>query len=110
MVNAAAAVIPWVCVAIFALTVVVVVIRSRNTVWANDLRLQLNAQPRLITVLAAVIILTAMGAIIFGIGLLQVGYTWGWGFLPLAGSQLLVVSFYLRIALQPFDSDPEIVR
>lgn len=108
--DASAAVIPWVCVAIFVLTVVVLVIRSRNTVWVNDIRLQLNAQPRLNAALAAVMILAAAGAVIFGIGFLQAGYTYGWGFFPLAGAQLLVVAFYLRIAHQPLDSDPELVQ
>lgn len=71
---------PWVCVAIFVLTTVVLVIRSRNASWVYDIRLQLNAQPRLTTVLAAVmvIVMGAVFAVIFGIGFLQVGYSYGW--------------------------------
>ena len=43
------------------------------------------------------------GAVIFGIGFLQAGYTCAWGFFPLAGSQLLIVVLYAPIAPEPFE-------
>ncbi|MET4706041.1 hypothetical protein [Frigoribacterium sp. UYMn621] len=102
--DAVAAVVPWVCVAIFVLTAVVLFKRSRNGDWVDDVRLSLNAQPRLNFVLAAVMVLCAIGVLVLGIGFLQAGYRYGWAFFPLAGSQLLIVIVYTRIARAPFDN------
>lgn len=103
--DALAAALPWVCVAIFVLVAMTVLVRSRKPVWLHDTWLMLNGQPRLGRALAIVLILISLGAILLGIISLQVGFVFGWGFFSLAAAQLLIVGFYAWIARRPFDQD-----
>ncbi|GGE94904.1 hypothetical protein [Mycetocola zhadangensis] len=100
-----AVVLPWVCVAIFLLTVFMLLFRSRNADRMRDSWLQLNAQPRLNFVFGCVHLLIALGLLVLGVAFIQVGYTFGWGFFPLAATQIFGVAFCFWIARQRFDED-----
>jgi cytochrome c biogenesis protein ResB len=106
--DAFTAALLWVSVAIFLLTVVALVVRSRNSIWLRDERLRVNAQPRLNMVLASVLTLTACGEAILGITFLTAGRSIGWTFFPLAIAQLLIVGFYTWIVRKPSDESSPI--
>ncbi|WP_227497079.1 hypothetical protein [Planctomonas psychrotolerans] len=45
------------------------------------------------------LIVGASFAGVMGVGLLQVGYTFGWAFFPLAGTQIVAVIFFAWLVL-----------
>lgn len=49
---------------------------------------------RLNLVRGIVKVVIALGLGVLGVGFLQAGFTFGWAFFPLAGSQSLIVAFY----------------
>lgn len=96
-------VLPWVCVAIFLVTVTALLVRSRNADRMRDSWLQLNAHPRLNLVLGCVHILVALGLVALGVVFIQVGFTFGWGFFPVAATQIFAVGFRTWIARRRWD-------
>lgn len=89
-------------VAVLVLTAVGIVWRARNKRWVHDVQLALNAQPRLSLILPVLAVLFAAAAVVLGVGFLEAGFAYGWGFFVLAIAALLIVSFTVWISRHPF--------
>lgn len=92
-------------VVVLLLTAAGIVWRARNKQWVHDAQLALNAQPRSSLILPVLVVLFAAVAVVFGVGFLEAGFAYGWGFFPLAIAALLNVSFTVWISRRPFPSD-----
>jgi hypothetical protein len=104
-----AAALPWISVAILVGVAVSLPVAWRHPERHRDLQLMLNATPRLVAALAMWAAVMIAGAIVLGVGLLGVGFEFGWSLFPIAGAGLLVLGFYAHIAALPlpdFDDPP----
>jgi hypothetical protein len=51
------------------------------------------------------VVLFAAVTVVLGVGFLEAGFAYGWGFFPLAIAALLIVSFTVWISWRPSPSD-----
>lgn len=79
-------------VAVLVLTAAGIVWRARNKRWGRDAQLALNAQARLSLILPVFLVLFAAVTVILGVGSLEAGFAYGWGYFPLALDALLIVT------------------
>jgi len=82
-----------------------IVWRARNKRWVHDAQLALNAQPRLSLILPVFAVPFAAVTVVLGVGSLEAGFAYGWGYFPLALAALLIVGFIAWIARRPFPVD-----
>ncbi|MFJ3378859.1 hypothetical protein ACIPJ2_00505 [Curtobacterium sp. NPDC090217] len=99
------ALLPVMSVAVLVLTAAGIVWRARNKQWVRDAQLGLNAQPRLSLILPVLMVLFAAVMVVLGVGSLEAGFTFGWGYFPLALAALFIVGFIAWIARRPFPLD-----
>lgn len=99
------ALFPVMSVGALVLTAAGIVWRARNKRWVHDAQLALNAQPRLSLILPVFAVLFAAVTVVLGVGSLEAGFAYGWGYFPLALAALLIVGFIAWIARRPFPVD-----
>ncbi|MFS2028559.1 MULTISPECIES: hypothetical protein [unclassified Curtobacterium] len=99
------ALFPFLSAAVLVLTAAGIVWRARNKRWVRDAQLGLNAQPRLSLILPVFLVLFAVVTVILGIGSLEAGFGYGWGYFPLALDALLIVGFIVWISRRPVPVD-----
>ncbi|WP_439693860.1 hypothetical protein ACRQ4B_06425 [Curtobacterium sp. SP.BCo] len=99
------ALFPVMSVAILALIAAGIVWRARNKRWVRDAQLARNAQPRLSLILPVSLVLFAAVTVILGVGSLEAGSAYGWGYFPLALGALLIIGFTVWISRRPFPVD-----
>lgn len=83
-------------------TVTVIPLRFRNQIARRDLQLSMNMSPRSNVVSGIALSLGALVAVFFGVGFLEAGYSYAWGWFPLAAAALFMVVFFAHVARQPF--------
>lgn len=99
------ALFPVMSVAVFALITAGIVWRARDKRWVRDAQLALNAQPRLSLILSVSLVLFAAVTVILGVGSLEAGFAYRWGYFPLALGALLIVGSTVWIYRRPFPVD-----
>ena len=108
--GVAANVFPWVCCAILLAVVVLVPRRIKGPDRLRDMQLSMNASPGLNVAGGVFLLLGAAISIALGNVFLGAGYTFGWGFFPLAAGKLFIIGFCAYVARQPWvsfdDDDP----
>lgn len=97
----AAAVFPWICLAVFIAVVVLLPRRIKGPDRMRDVQLSLIASPKMNLVGRVLLVLGAAVAVALGIVFIQVGYGFGWGFFAVAATKLYIVGFYAYVARQP---------
>lgn len=106
----AAAVLPWICLAVFIVVVVLLPRRIKGPDRMRDVQLSLIASPKMNIVASVFSVLGAVVAVALGIVFILGGYGFGWGFFALAATKLFIVGFYAYVARQPLvdlDDDAE---
>lgn len=96
---------PAVSVAVLVLTAAGIVWRARDKRWVRDAQLALNAQPRLSLIFPVFVVLFAAVTVVLGVGSLEAGSAYGWGYFLLGLAALLIVGFIAWIACRPFPVD-----
>lgn len=79
--------------------------RARDKRWVPDAQLAFNAQPRLSLILSVSLVLFAAVTVSLGVGSLEAGFAYGWGYFPLALGALLIVGSTVWIYRRPFPVD-----
>jgi hypothetical protein len=64
-----------------------------------------HARPRLSLIMPVFLVLGAALIVVLGVGSLEAGDAFGWGYFPLALDALLIVGFTVWIARRPFPMD-----
>jgi hypothetical protein len=94
---------------LFVCSIVIVLLRRRDDAGLRDASLAYYLNPPIANVAMAVVYsVMAIGTVAFGVALVSVGTTIGWGLVLSGAAGLVFVAFEVWIARRPFhDGEPE---